>query len=81
MSRIRVMAERRSTRVDDAEHATVRMASPRRRGPRCPTCRQPIAWDDNPQRPFCSLSCRLIDLGVWLDERYVVRGDPPADVR
>jgi endogenous inhibitor of DNA gyrase (YacG/DUF329 family) len=23
-----------------------------------------------PHRPFCSLTCRLIDLGVWLDERY-----------
>jgi len=30
----------------------------------------PTPWDDNPQRPFCSLRCRLIDLGVWLDERY-----------
>lgn len=24
----------------------------------------------NAHRPFCSLTCRLIDLGVWLDERY-----------
>jgi endogenous inhibitor of DNA gyrase (YacG/DUF329 family) len=36
----------------------------------CPTCRLPTPWDGNPHRPFCSLSCRLIDLGVWLDERY-----------
>jgi uncharacterized protein len=36
----------------------------------CPTCRTPAPWDGNPHRPFCSLSCRLIDLGVWLDERY-----------
>ena len=36
----------------------------------CPTCRMPTPWDGNPNRPFCSLSCRLIDLGVWLDERY-----------
>jgi endogenous inhibitor of DNA gyrase (YacG/DUF329 family) len=27
-------------------------------------------WRGNPQRPFCSLTCRLIDLGGWLDERY-----------
>jgi endogenous inhibitor of DNA gyrase (YacG/DUF329 family) len=33
-------------------------------------------WRDNPQRPFCSLTCRLIDLGRWLDERYRV---PPPD--
>jgi uncharacterized protein len=36
----------------------------------CPTCRARAAWDGNPHRPFCSLTCRLIDLGVWLDERY-----------
>jgi hypothetical protein len=49
---------------------------------RCPTCRRPASWRDNPQRPFCSLTCRLIDLGVWLDEGYVVPGDDgPDDVR
>jgi len=36
----------------------------------CPNCRTPTPWDGNPHRPFCSLSCRLIDLGVWLDARY-----------
>jgi endogenous inhibitor of DNA gyrase (YacG/DUF329 family) len=40
------------------------------RGVTCPTCRARAAWDGNPHRPFCSLTCRLIDLGVWLDERY-----------
>lgn len=38
----------------------------------CPTCGVRAAWEGNPQRPFCSLTCRLIDLGVWLDERYRV---------
>jgi endogenous inhibitor of DNA gyrase (YacG/DUF329 family) len=33
-----------------------------------------VNWDSNPQRPFCSLSCRLIDLGRWLDERYRIPG-------
>jgi endogenous inhibitor of DNA gyrase (YacG/DUF329 family) len=28
-------------------------------------------------RPFCSSRCQRIDLGNWLDERYVVPG-PPA---
>ena len=36
----------------------------------CPTCRCPTHWQGNANRPFCSLTCRLIDLGVWLDERY-----------
>jgi len=40
------------------------------RGVTCPTCRAKTAWEGNPHRPFCSLTCRLIDLGVWLDERY-----------
>jgi endogenous inhibitor of DNA gyrase (YacG/DUF329 family) len=54
--------------------------SPERRG-RCPTCSRETPWTNNPQRPFCSLTCRLIDLGVWLDERYVVPDDPPDDVQ
>jgi endogenous inhibitor of DNA gyrase (YacG/DUF329 family) len=41
----------------------------------CPTCRTKTAWQGNPQRPFCSLTCRLIDLGQWLDEHYRI---PPA---
>jgi endogenous inhibitor of DNA gyrase (YacG/DUF329 family) len=43
---------------------------------RCPTCGTATSWRDNPQRPFCSLTCRLIDLGGWLDERYRI---PPRD--
>jgi uncharacterized protein len=52
------------------------------RGVTCPTCRARTAWDGNPHRPFCSLTCRLIDLGVWLDERYRVpeTRDDEADV-
>jgi len=34
----------------------------------CPTCRATTAWHGNPHRPFCSLTCRLIDLGLWLEE-------------
>jgi hypothetical protein len=47
----------------------------------CPTCRATTAWRGNTNRPFCSLTCRLIDLGSWLDERYrVAPGDPEDDV-
>ena len=52
-------------------------AAPRARGVICPTCQARTAWQDNPHRPFCSFTCRLIDLGVWLDERYRI----PADRR
>ena len=48
---------------------------------RCPTCRHVAPQRDNPQRPFCSLTCRLIDLGVWLDEGPVVPDGSPDDVR
>ncbi|HXJ79029.1 MAG TPA: DNA gyrase inhibitor YacG [Candidatus Methylomirabilis sp.] len=41
---------------------------------RCPQCGREIAWAANPHRPFCSLGCRPIDLGVWLDERYCIPG-------
>lgn len=43
---------------------------------RCPTCRGPVASSDSPSRPFCSLACKLIDLGGWLDERYRLPGEP-----
>jgi uncharacterized protein len=42
----------------------------------CPTCRIATPWAGNPHRPFCSLRCRLIDLGVWLDERYRIPAEP-----
>ena len=40
----------------------------------CPTCDRASAWTGNPTRPFCSLTCKLRDLGKWLDERYRVPG-------
>jgi uncharacterized protein len=49
------------------------------RGVTCPTCQSSTAWAGNPHRPFCSLTCRLIDLGHWLDERYRVEADLPLD--
>lgn len=47
--------------------------------PRCPTCRKPVSWSGNPSRPFCSWTCKVIDLGGWLDEAYRIPGsEPPA---
>ena len=45
---------------------------------RCPTCRRPTAWEDNPYRPFCSARCRVQDLGNWASGHYRIAG-PPAD--
>ena len=38
----------------------------------CPTCRQPVNWDESEFRPFCSERCQLIDLGRWASEEYRV---------
>lgn len=41
---------------------------------KCPQCRKMVAWEGNPDRPFCSERCRLLDLGQWADESYRVAG-------
>ncbi len=38
---------------------------------RCPICEKPVAIDD-PFMPFCSERCKLIDLGNWASEKYVI---------
>ncbi len=39
---------------------------------KCPICKKPVAWEGNPDRPFCSERCRIIDLGNWSAEDYRV---------
>lgn len=39
---------------------------------KCPICKKPVAWEGNPDRPFCSERCRVIDLGNWSAEDYRV---------
>ena len=38
---------------------------------RCPICKKEVAFDD-PNMPFCSDRCRLIDLGNWAAEKYII---------
>ena len=38
----------------------------------CPICKTPADSDRNPEFPFCSERCRLLDLGAWSSEKYVV---------
>ena len=38
---------------------------------KCPICQKEVAFDD-PEMPFCSERCRLIDLGNWAMEKYVI---------
>jgi endogenous inhibitor of DNA gyrase (YacG/DUF329 family) len=42
---------------------------------KCPTCGQWVGWNEASKfRPFCSERCKLIDLGAWASDRYVVPG-------
>jgi endogenous inhibitor of DNA gyrase (YacG/DUF329 family) len=38
---------------------------------RCPICKKTVKAAD-PEFPFCSQRCRLIDLGKWASGTYVV---------
>ncbi len=38
---------------------------------RCPTCRK-LVLREEPDFPFCSERCRLIDLGKWASGGYVI---------
>jgi endogenous inhibitor of DNA gyrase (YacG/DUF329 family) len=38
---------------------------------KCPKCKKAVERS-NPDFPFCSERCRLLDLGDWAAERYVI---------
>ena len=42
----------------------------------CPICKKDVAPGDA-EFPFCSERCRIIDLGNWASEKYVIPS--PAD--
>lgn len=42
---------------------------------RCPICKSSTDSELNADFPFCSERCRLLDLGAWASEKYVV-SDP-----
>ena len=47
----------------------------------CPTCNASVVWSsDNPDRPFCSHRCKLIDLGAWASESHRIPGETAMDV-
>jgi endogenous inhibitor of DNA gyrase (YacG/DUF329 family) len=47
---------------------------------KCPTCNNPVKWQDNPHRPFCSERCKLIDFGRWANEEYRMPAEPSPSV-
>ncbi len=46
---------------------------------RCPICKKPVAEPPaNATYPFCSDRCKLIDLGRWLDGKYLIPLERPV---
>ena len=43
---------------------------------KCPICKKDVQPGD-PEFPFCSERCRLIDLGNWAAEKYVISEPAP----
>lgn len=47
---------------------------------RCPGCGGDSVYGaDNPFRPFCSATCKGIDLGAWSSEEYRMAAKPDPD--
>jgi endogenous inhibitor of DNA gyrase (YacG/DUF329 family) len=43
----------------------------------CPKCGEVSPYSPaNRWRPFCSERCKMIDLGTWASDGYVVAGEP-----
>jgi uncharacterized protein len=45
---------------------------------KCPICKKKVSLGD-PEAPFCSERCRLIDLGNWASGKYVIPGPPATE--
>ena len=54
--------------------------APRRRMMTCPICKKTVTPGD-PDFPFCSERCRIIDLGNWATDKYVIPGAPTSNPR
>jgi endogenous inhibitor of DNA gyrase (YacG/DUF329 family) len=41
--------------------------------PKCPICKRLLqAGRETPTYPFCTPRCKLVDLGNWLGDNYVI---------
>jgi uncharacterized protein len=38
----------------------------------CPICKKPSDSETDADFPFCSERCKLLDLGNWASEKYVI---------
>ena len=39
---------------------------------KCPHCNREFNYYQSDSRPFCSEKCKMVDLGHWFEESYVV---------
>ncbi|MFL6447786.1 MAG: DNA gyrase inhibitor YacG [Bryobacteraceae bacterium] len=46
---------------------------------RCPICGKAVDSSD-PNMPFCSDRCRVVDLGNWASEKYSIPGNRPTEL-
>ncbi len=47
---------------------------------KCPICKKDVK-EKNPEFPFCSERCRMVDLGNWASEKYVIPGPEEPQLR
>lgn len=45
----------------------------------CAQCKANFDRGASKSFPFCSPRCKLLDLGAWASERYVIQGKPLED--
>ncbi len=42
----------------------------------CPICKAKVKKKSDPNFPFCSERCKLLDLGAWLGGEYKISSKP-----
>lgn len=40
----------------------------------CPHCKISFQYYSSEFRPFCSERCKMVDMGMWLEEAYQIKG-------
>lgn len=45
----------------------------------CTECKKRFSPEDLTLLPFCSKRCKMIDLGHWLSEKYVIEEQNPGE--
>ncbi len=40
---------------------------------KCPICGKLQEYENNPWKPFCSKSCKILDLWNWFHESYSIK--------